>query len=71
MRKYLILISGLVAVAAAGTIGGVAYAANDDPAPETRYAQVVDGDEAPDTVADREDCPEKRGSSTAPNSEQL
>lgn len=64
MRKRLLLIGGL-AVAGVLTAGGVAYAVAGDPTPETRYVQVVEGDEAaPNTSADREDCPEKQASNS-------
>lgn len=43
MRKA-VLIGALAVVAAGLGIGGVAYGASDEPAPErTRYVQVVDG----------------------------
>jgi hypothetical protein len=61
MRKRLLLIGGL-AVAGVLTAGGVAYAVAGDPTPETRYVQVVEGDngQAADEQS-REDCPEKNG----------
>ncbi|WP_350275554.1 hypothetical protein [Kribbella sp. HUAS MG21] len=59
-----LVLGGVVAVAALG-IGGVAYAAGSDPAPQQGYVTVEDGATTPSPSQQgggREDCPEKNGS---------
>ena len=58
-RGRRMLAVGIGGAAIALSIGGVAYAAADDPAPEPGYVVVEDAT-GPDGTA-REDCPEKSG----------
>jgi hypothetical protein len=62
-----ILLGTAVATAALG-IGGIAYAAGDDPAPEQGYVTIEEGATTPspgtqqgDGQRSAEDCPEKNG----------
>jgi hypothetical protein len=64
-----LILGGVIAVAALG-VGGVAYAANDDPAPEQGYVTVEDGATTPSPGTGSQengigrngaDCPEKNG----------
>jgi hypothetical protein len=58
-RGRRILAAGIGGAAVALSIGGVAYAANDDPASDPGYVVVEDGPGQDGTA--REDCPEKSG----------
>ena len=70
------LILGAAIVVAALGAGGVAYAANNDPAPEQGYVTVEDGSTPSPSSAQQNgrDCPEKngggQGQSQSPESEQ-
>jgi len=61
-----LILGAAVAVAALG-VGGVAYAAADDPAPEQGYVTIEDGattpspGTTPQQNGTRGDCPEKNG----------
>ncbi|TCO33655.1 hypothetical protein EV652_103657 [Kribbella steppae] len=61
-----LILGAAVAVAALG-VGGVAYAAADDPAPEQGYVTIEDGATTPSPgntqqqSGTRGDCPEKNG----------
>jgi hypothetical protein len=61
-----LILGAAVAVAALG-VGGVAYAASDDPAPQQGYVTIEDGatTPSPGTTQQQEgtraDCPEKNG----------
>jgi len=61
-----LILGAAVAVAALG-VGGIAYAATDDPAPEQGYVTIEDGATTPSPSTGqqqngtREDCPEKNG----------
>ncbi|TCO46768.1 hypothetical protein EV646_1067 [Kribbella antiqua] len=57
-----ILLGSAVVMAAFG-VGGFAYAANNDPAPEQGYVTIEDGATTPSpSTNSRGDCPEKNGS---------
>ncbi len=65
------LILGTAVVVAALGAGGVAYAANNDPAPQQPYVTVEDGATTPSPDTGRPDCPEKNGGNPeSPQSEQ-
>ena len=65
------LILGTAVVVAALGAGGVAYAANDDPAPEQGYVTVEDDATTPSPSTGKPDCPEKNGGNPeSPQSEQ-
>jgi hypothetical protein len=60
------LILGAAAAVAVLGVGGVAYAASDDPAPEQGYVTVEEDANTPSPGTNqqngtREDCPEKNG----------
>jgi hypothetical protein len=61
-----LILGAAVAVAALG-VGGIAYAATDDPAPEQGYVTVEEGattpspGNTPEQNGTRADCPEKNG----------
>ncbi|MEV6413316.1 hypothetical protein [Kribbella sp. NPDC051718] len=56
------LLLGTAIAAAALGVGGVAYAAGDDPAPDQGYVTVEEGPGTPSTT---HDCPDKDGSGSA------
>jgi hypothetical protein len=66
-----ILLGSAIATAALG-VGGIAYAAGNDPAPEQGYVTIEDGattpspgqSSSPDSGRNGADCPEKNGSGT-------
>jgi hypothetical protein len=73
------LLLGTAVAAAALGVGGIAYAAGNDPAPEQGYVTIEDGATTPSpgtdpstapgqngsgTQRDGRDCPEKNGSGT-------
>ncbi|TCC08337.1 hypothetical protein [Kribbella soli] len=61
-----LILGSAVAVAALG-VGGIAYAAGNDPAvPEQGYATVEDGPTTP-SPSPSHDCPEKNGESAEQN----
>ena len=68
------LILGAAIVVAALGAGGVAYAANNDPAPEQGYVTVEEGATPSPSQQNGRDCPEKnggnQGQSQSPESEQ-
>ncbi|MFI6828119.1 hypothetical protein ACIBG5_13525 [Kribbella sp. NPDC050241] len=63
-----LILGTAVAVAALG-VGGIAYAAGNDPAPEQGYVTVEDGATTPSPQQNgtREDCPEKNGGGQGQN----
>jgi hypothetical protein len=63
------LILGTAVAAAALGVGGIAYAAGNDPAPEQGYVTVEDGatTPSPQQYGTREDCPEKNGGGQGQN----
>ena len=67
------LILGTAVVVAALGAGGVAYAANNDPAPEQGYVTVDEDATTPSPQQQnrtREDCPEKNGGGQGSQGEQ-
>ncbi|MEV0796730.1 hypothetical protein AB0I34_03540 [Kribbella sp. NPDC050281] len=63
-----LILGTAVAVAALG-VGGIAYAAGNDPAPEQGYVTVEDDATTPSPQQNgtREDCPEKSGGGQGQN----
>lgn len=67
-----ILLGTAVAAAALG-VGGIAYAAGNDPAPEQGYVTIEDGattpspGTSPQQTEDGRDCPEKNGTGQGQN----